>query len=245
VETPKRFEEREVYRRFRYRMIRKAGSRCELCGNKKPLKLVYIKDRAIFSELALASENVKIICQKCLSDAWPGSSLGGFKSFYERPEWKRTRQRVISNHCVTCSHCNRVPDNPSEVHIDHIRPRYVFPEMAFTLGNLQPLCADCNLGKGAEVFENTLASSLVDQHLVRIQARAKVLECRYLNGIRHHISNGPEIDKLIRYIDFRHAVKDAYAHPSRLRGVLASVDRDLKVLETRVGETFDLFTSAM
>ena len=245
METPKRFEEREVYRRFRYRMIRKAGSRCELCGSKKPLELVHVKDRSIFSELALTPDNGRVICQNCLSDEWPGSSLGGFKSFYERPEWKRARERVISNHGMTCRHCHRVPDNPSQVHVDHIRPRYVYPELSFNLGNLQPLCADCNLGKGAAVFENTLASSLVDQHLVRIQAQAKAIECRFLRGIRQHISNGPKIDNLIRYIDFRYAVKEAYAHPSRLQGLLASVDRDIKLLETRVGDNFDLFTAVM
>src|SRR5262249_39926358 len=32
---------------------------------------------------------------------------------------------------------------------DHIKPRSKFPELELELGNLQVLCADCNLGKRA------------------------------------------------------------------------------------------------
>jgi hypothetical protein len=243
VETPKRFEEREVYRRFRFRIIRNVGSRCELCGIKMPLKLVYKKDRSIFSELALVPENVSVVCQKCLSGAWPGSSFDGFRSFYDRPEWKRMRERVITTHGTFCRHCNREPDNPSDIHIDHIKPRSIYPELSFSFGNLQPLCADCNLGKGATDFESTVGGSLIDQYLTRIRARAKTTEHRYLIGIRNHISNGPEIDSLIRYIDFRHAVREYYSRPDSLERLLNSVEGDIKTLETPMGMNFDLFAA--
>lgn len=245
MEKPKRFEQRELYRRFRYRMIRKAGCRCELCGARKPLKLVYVKEIAIFPELALAPENAKVICYRCLSDEWPGGSTGGYKSFYDRPEWKHARERVIANLGITCRHCHRTPDVPSDVHVDHIEPKFIFPEKALILGNLQPLCVDCNIGKGAAVFENTLASSYVNQYLERIRARAKAADTRYLNGLRRHISNGPEIDRLIKYADFRYAVKEAYGYPNKLESVLASAAAEIRQLETPAGETFDLFTVAV
>ena len=243
MEKPKRFEERELYRRFRYRMIRQAGCRCELCGRCRPLKLVYIKEIAVFSELALSPDNAKIICNGCLP-TWSGSNLDGHVSFYQRPEWKRLRAKVIENQGMTCRHCHRTPDAPSDVHVDHIRPRYIYPELSFTLGNLQPLCADCNMGKGATDYENTVTKSLVDQHADRVRARAKSVESRYLSGIARHISEGANVSTLVGYINFRIGLRREYAHPHRLEALIWSVDADLKLIETAAGETFDLFTVA-
>jgi 5-methylcytosine-specific restriction endonuclease McrA len=33
------------------------------------------------------------------------------------------------------------------MHIDHIKPKSKFPDLALTEENLQILCRDCNLGK--------------------------------------------------------------------------------------------------
>ena len=34
------------------------------------------------------------------------------------------------------------------IHVDHIKPRSIYPDLALTYDNLQLLCEDCNLGKG-------------------------------------------------------------------------------------------------
>jgi 5-methylcytosine-specific restriction endonuclease McrA len=36
----------------------------------------------------------------------------------------------------------------SVMHVDHIKPRWKYPELSLSFENLQVLCKDCNLGKG-------------------------------------------------------------------------------------------------
>lgn len=43
--------------------------------------------------------------------------------------------------------CNRGRKDGVQMHVDHIKPRAKFPELALVLDNLQVLCRDCNLGK--------------------------------------------------------------------------------------------------
>ncbi len=35
------------------------------------------------------------------------------------------------------------------LHVDHIKPRSKYPDLALDINNLQILCESCNLGKGA------------------------------------------------------------------------------------------------
>lgn len=42
-----------------------------------------------------------------------------------------------------------VAAHKKELHVDHIKPRAEFPELSLVKENLQVLCVDCNMGKGA------------------------------------------------------------------------------------------------
>jgi 5-methylcytosine-specific restriction endonuclease McrA len=67
--------------------------------------------------------------------------------FYESREWLDLRYRFLKTTrgwCQLCGHKGS-PDNP--VHVDHIKPRSKFPELALAESNLQVLCRRCNLGK--------------------------------------------------------------------------------------------------
>jgi 5-methylcytosine-specific restriction endonuclease McrA len=44
--------------------------------------------------------------------------------------------------------CGASPKDGIRVHVDHIKPRRDFPELALTFDNLQVLCEVCNHGKG-------------------------------------------------------------------------------------------------
>jgi hypothetical protein len=66
-------------------------------------------------------------------------------SFYETDEWRRLRYRALKQHGAKCQCCG----TGGRIHVDHIKPRSRFPELELELTNLQVLCADCNLGKGA------------------------------------------------------------------------------------------------
>jgi len=67
-------------------------------------------------------------------------------SFYESKEWRRLRYTVLKKYERTCLCCGRkAPDVP--IHVDHIKPRSIYPELELDPDNLQLLCEDCNLGK--------------------------------------------------------------------------------------------------
>lgn len=67
--------------------------------------------------------------------------------FYSSPEWMRLRYQAIKQYGNKCKACGRGPNNGVVIHVDHIKPRSVFPELSLTLSNLQILCEECNLGK--------------------------------------------------------------------------------------------------
>jgi 5-methylcytosine-specific restriction endonuclease McrA len=47
-----------------------------------------------------------------------------------------------------CMCCGATPATGAVMHVDHIKPRKLFPELALALDNLQILCHECNHGKG-------------------------------------------------------------------------------------------------
>lgn len=76
-------------------------------------------------------------------------ALGGpLGEFYRSDEWRRLRYKALVKSKGCCRCCGSRPTFDSPLHVDHIKPRSLFPELALVLSNLQVLCADCNLGKG-------------------------------------------------------------------------------------------------
>ncbi len=68
--------------------------------------------------------------------------------FYSSPEWRAIRFDVLKacgGCCNLCGRSNRA--HGVVIHVDHIKPRSKFPELALTRTNLQALCEDCNMGK--------------------------------------------------------------------------------------------------
>lgn len=69
--------------------------------------------------------------------------------FYLSDAWREVRYRALALHGGACQCCGARPTAGHPLHVDHIKPRSRFPELALELSNLQILCEDCNLGKGA------------------------------------------------------------------------------------------------
>jgi len=69
--------------------------------------------------------------------------------FYSSDEWREVRYRALKLHGGACQCCGARGSRQSPLHVDHIKPRSKFPELALDINNLQVLCADCNLGKRA------------------------------------------------------------------------------------------------
>ncbi len=69
--------------------------------------------------------------------------------FYTSDAWRDVRYRALKASSGCCQCCGARPALGKPLHVDHIKPRSKFPELELDLGNLQVLCADCNLGKSA------------------------------------------------------------------------------------------------
>ena len=67
--------------------------------------------------------------------------------FYRSQVWRSLRIEVLAESNRRCLLCGNSPDNGITLHVDHIKPRSLFPELALEKSNLQVLCEDCNLGK--------------------------------------------------------------------------------------------------
>ena len=67
--------------------------------------------------------------------------------FYETDEWRQVRYQALKRNDGRCECCGRRPSAENPLHVDHIKPRSKFPELALQISNLQVLCADCNYGK--------------------------------------------------------------------------------------------------
>lgn len=71
------------------------------------------------------------------------------KAFYQSDEWRAVRYEALKLHGARCQCCGISPKEGAIMHVDHIKPRSKFPDLALVLANLQILCEGCNLGKMA------------------------------------------------------------------------------------------------
>lgn len=69
--------------------------------------------------------------------------------FYSSPQWRALRMKVLVRWGARCQCCGVTPNDGAVMHVDHIKPRARHPELALDEENMQVLCEDCNMGKGA------------------------------------------------------------------------------------------------
>lgn len=70
-------------------------------------------------------------------------------SFLKTFEWRQLRMIVLKKRGARCECCGASPRDGIVIHVDHIKPRRKYPELALTESNLQVLCEVCNHGKGS------------------------------------------------------------------------------------------------
>jgi len=68
-------------------------------------------------------------------------------SFYASDAWKTIRYKALEINGGACQCCGRTRKHGVILHVDHIKPRSLHPELELRIDNLQVLCEDCNLGK--------------------------------------------------------------------------------------------------
>jgi 5-methylcytosine-specific restriction endonuclease McrA len=68
-------------------------------------------------------------------------------NFYASRAWQSLRYKALERANGRCQCCGARPTPGNELHVDHVKPRSLFPELALDIKNLQILCRRCNLGK--------------------------------------------------------------------------------------------------
>lgn len=84
-------------------------------------------------------------------------------AFLQSYEWRRVRMAVLKRDGARCACCGATPGSGTKMHVDHIKPRRVFPELALHMDNLQVLCHECNHGKGNWDMTDWRSSSKEEQ----------------------------------------------------------------------------------
>lgn len=69
------------------------------------------------------------------------------QDFTKTKSWRELRYIALSNSEGMCNLCGASAHDGAILHVDHIIPRSVRPDLQEDLDNLQVLCADCNVGK--------------------------------------------------------------------------------------------------
>lgn len=68
--------------------------------------------------------------------------------FEKSQKWITLRYKALLKYGRRCLCCGATPETGAVMHVDHIRPKSKYPELALDINNLQILCGDCNFGKG-------------------------------------------------------------------------------------------------
>jgi hypothetical protein len=77
-------------------------------------------------------------------DPPPAYQPGMGKAFYKTREWREMRYKVLTKYGKVCQCCGQTS---GYLHVDHIKPRSLFPTLELEENNLQVLCEACNIGK--------------------------------------------------------------------------------------------------
>ena len=68
-------------------------------------------------------------------------------NFYRTKAWRELRLSILLASDCSCKICGNTSEKGAVLHVDHIKPRSLSPELALDEGNLQVLCEDCNIAK--------------------------------------------------------------------------------------------------
>lgn len=66
--------------------------------------------------------------------------------FYTSKEWLEIRYNFLKISEKRCNLCGST-SMQSTLHVDHIKPRSLYPDLELDITNLQILCEQCNIGK--------------------------------------------------------------------------------------------------
>ena len=62
-------------------------------------------------------------------------------------KWRAVRYKALKAGNGSCCLCGATAKDGVKLHVDHIKPKSLYPHLEYELSNLQVLCEDCNIGK--------------------------------------------------------------------------------------------------
>ena len=98
-----------------------------------------------------AKEGLKLVGYR--SQVMPADFVRS-KEFYKSDQWRRARYLALKKAEGKCACCGATAATGATLHVDHVKPKSMFPDIALVVDNLQVLCADCNLGKSNRDITN-------------------------------------------------------------------------------------------
>lgn len=69
---------------------------------------------------------------------------------YKSDKYQEWRSLVLSRDGHKCVHCGHIGDKYNPLQVDHIKPRSVYPKLAYTVSNGRTLCKRCH--KSTDTF---------------------------------------------------------------------------------------------
>jgi 5-methylcytosine-specific restriction endonuclease McrA len=69
--------------------------------------------------------------------------------FLRSAPWLTLRMVAFERYGNKCQCCGASPSDGAVLQVDHVKPRSKYPELELNIENLQILCRECNIGKGA------------------------------------------------------------------------------------------------
>lgn len=88
-------------------------------------------------------------------------------SFYKSQAWLRLRYDTLKRLGAKCALCG-ADGYTAHMHVDHIKPRSLYPELELNPDNLQILCASCNIGK-SNFDEINWMTTLLEKNKIPLQ----------------------------------------------------------------------------
>ncbi|WP_374684983.1 HNH endonuclease [Scandinavium tedordense] len=67
--------------------------------------------------------------------------------FYKPGEYKNFIYQSLKKYSAKCVYGGRSRRDGVKLHVDHIKPRRKYPQLALEFSNFQVLCENCNPGK--------------------------------------------------------------------------------------------------
>jgi len=117
--------------------------------------------------------------------------------FYKMPEWKKARYHALKMYGNRCHLCGAGPQLGIQLHVDHIKPRHLYPDLCLDFNNLQILCNTCHSAKGAWHEDDcrgkhTVVDPIRLKDFFRITKKHTILDIRVLRGRQdiEYISEG-------------------------------------------------------